>query len=56
MTNGRKLAELVRALLEDRRELLRRGKRAGEVYDQRFRRERVIRAYAGVLETVLNRG
>ena len=53
VTNGRELAELIRALLEDRQELLRRGGRAGEVYDRRFRRERVIRAYAGVLEAVL---
>jgi len=53
VTNGRELAELIRVLLEDRQELLRRGKRAGEVYDRRFRRERVIRAYAGVLEAVL---
>ncbi|MBC7232380.1 MAG: glycosyltransferase family 4 protein [Chloroflexi bacterium] len=54
VTSGQELADLVRELLEDRQEVLRRGRRAREIYDERFRRDRVIRAYAGVFEAVLN--
>ena len=54
VTSGRELAELIRVLLKDRRELLRRGKRAREVYEERFRREQVLEAYADLLENILN--
>lgn len=49
VTDGLELTNLLRKLLRDRQELVRRGQRAKAVYDGRFRREQVIEGYVDVL-------
>lgn len=49
VTDGGELAELIRSLLQDRGALDRRGERAREVYEARFRREKIIEEYVEVL-------
>lgn len=50
VTNGQELADLIRGLLEERQELIRRGQRARDVYEERFLRDRAIEAYARILK------
>ena len=49
VTTGEELAELIRQLLSERQELVRRGERARAVYEERFQRERVLEQYARII-------
>jgi glycosyltransferase involved in cell wall biosynthesis len=48
--NGEELAELIKRLADNPRELAQRGKIAREVYERRFRKEYNIQEYAELLE------
>lgn len=49
VTNGEKLADLIRWLLDNPQELVQGGQRGRKVYEEQFRRENVIEEYARVL-------
>lgn len=52
VATGLELADLVRQLFDNPQELVRRGQQGREVYEERFRRERVIEEYAKVLRGI----
>jgi len=52
VTSSAQLVGLIKRLLQSREELAYRGKRAMEVYEQRFQRDRLIEAYARVFESI----
>jgi glycosyltransferase involved in cell wall biosynthesis len=49
VTAGQELANLVRQLLNNPQEFLYRGQKAREIYEEQFRRERIVDEYAKVL-------
>jgi len=50
VVHGEELAELIRRLVDNPKELAERGKIAREVYAERYRKERIIQMYAELLE------
>lgn len=49
VTTGQELADLIRQLLNAPQELARRGQKGRKVYEERFRRESIIKEYTRVL-------
>ncbi len=50
VSNGEELGELIRRLVYNPKELLKRGKIAGKVYEERFRKDKIIQRYADLFE------
>lgn len=55
VTNGDELVQLIKSFIYDREMLQQRGRRAREVYEQRFRREIILEQYARVIQEVIQK-